>query len=91
MRPTFAVERVRTQSGGQNITYAGATQQQAQAVTFPVEFGVVPQVVVTPTDPRFACAVSAITTSGFTVTSYYIPGTVLAGFVLPVQWVAHVP
>jgi hypothetical protein len=77
------------QSGGTDVTYAGATQQQSQAVAFPVEFGAIPRVVVTSVDSRFVCGVSGISTAGFTVTLYYIPGTVLAGYVQPVLWIAH--
>lgn len=76
------------QSRGESHVYAGTTQTQTHSYTFPVQFASAPIVALSWSDERFTCAVKNVTTTGFDVTSYYIPGSASASFALGLSWIA---
>lgn len=75
------------QKGTASQTLA-ATQQNSSTVTFPTAFASAPVVVASIQDERFSFAVKSVTTTGFTLSSYYHLGAPTAGSPLLFSWVA---
>jgi hypothetical protein len=75
------------QAGGGVQTLA-AQQVNTDAVVFPTAFASAPSVVASVTDERFAFAVKNVTTTGFDLSTFYIPGTPLGGSNVSYDWVA---